>query len=247
VTAADTLVTPFEMGSFASSQAYVAGNAVHAAAEDSIEKVKKSLAKYYKHDPAEIEWKQGVFRIPGLKQTPSLNFKEAINKISFGETGAVIIGRSSFKAENSPPPFSVCWAKVAFDPLTRSVDILHVIQVVDVGHALNPEIVTGQIHGGIMMGLGYALMEQVEIDPRTSKPSTNDLLTYRIPTGMDLPEIHTRIITSFEPTGPFGAKSVGEMTTIPVAPAIVNAVAAASEEDISSLPLTKFYNIKNTR
>jgi CO/xanthine dehydrogenase Mo-binding subunit len=247
VTSADTLYTPFEMGSFASSQAYVAGNAVYAAAEDVVENVKTALMKYYKIGPETIVWKDGLFKIATPEEKISSSFKEAIAKITFIENGTIIIGRSSFMAEHSPPPFAVCWAKVAFDKLTRSIKIQHIIQVVDVGKPLNPDIVTGQIEGGIMMGLGYALMEQVAIDKRASKPSTNDLLAYRIPSSMDMPEIHTHIATSFEPTGPFGAKSVGEMTTVPVAPAIVNAVAAASGDDISSLPLTKYYNIINRR
>jgi len=245
VTAADTLYTPYETGSFASSQAYVAGNAVYAAAEDIIEKVKTALAKFYEAEADQVEWNDGLFRLLAHGEKIRLTFKEAISKITFNETGTVVIGRSSFKAQNSPPPFALCWAKVAFDKLTQSIEVRHIIQAVDVGTALNPDIVTGQIEGGIMMGLGYALMEQIEIDKRASKPSTNDLLTYKIPSIMDLPEIHTHIATSFEPTGPLGAKSVGEMTTIPVAPAIVNAVVAASGHDISSLPLTKFYNIKN--
>jgi len=247
VTSADTLYTPFEMGTFASSQAYVAGNAVYAAAEDVVENVKTALMKYYEIGPEATVWKDGLFKIATSEEKISLSFKEAIAKITFIENGTIIIGRSSFMAEHSPPPFAVCWAKVAFDKLTRSIQIQHIIQVVDVGKPLNPDIITGQIEGGIMMGLGYALMEQVAIDKRASKPSTNDLLAYRIPSSMDMPEIHTHIATSFEPTGPFGAKSVGEMTTVPVAPAIVNAVAAASGDDISSLPLTKYYNIMNRR
>jgi CO/xanthine dehydrogenase Mo-binding subunit len=245
VTAADTLYTPYETGSFASSQAYVAGNAVKDAAENVIAQVREALAEIYDVQTARVVWKGGLFRIIAGEKETQLNFKEAISRITFDESGAVVIGRSSFKAQQSAPPFAVCWAKAAFDRLTQSIDIRHVIQAVDVGTAINPDIVTGQIEGGVMMGLGYALMEQVEIDRRTAKPSTNDLLAYKIPSIMEMPEIHTYIAKSYEPTGPLGAKSVGEMTTIAVAPAVVNAVAAASGQDIGSLPLTKFYNIKH--
>lgn len=245
VTAADTLNTPYETGSFASSQAYVAGNAVNVAAENILEQVRNALAKIYDVQRDQIEWKNGRFTITEGKKETQLNFKEAITSITFDENGAVFIGRSSFKAQHSAPPFAVCWAKAAFDSLTQSIEIRHVIQAVDVGTAINPDIVTGQIEGGIMMGLGYALMEQVEIDRRTAKPSTNDLLAYKIPSIMDMPEIHTHIAHSYEPTGPLGAKSVGEMTTVAVAPAVVNAVVAASGQDIDSLPLTKFFNLKH--
>ncbi|MBW1799332.1 MAG: molybdopterin-dependent oxidoreductase, partial [Deltaproteobacteria bacterium] len=247
VTAADTLYSPYETGSYASSQAYVAGNAVHAAAEDIIDKVKTELSTIYDVPPQQIEWKQGVFSFETTGDSVRLNFREAIEKMTFSQTGKVMIGRSSFKPHRSPPPFAACWAKIAYDALTRSIEIRHIIETVDVGTALNSDIVTGQIEGGIIMGLGYALMEQLEIDKRTSKPATNDLLTYKIPAALDLAEIHTYIATSFEPTGPLGAKSVGEMTTIPIAGAVVNAVVAATGMDVVSLPLTKHFNIKNKR
>ena len=93
------------------------------------------------------------------------------------------------------------------------------------------------------MGLGYALMEDLEVDGRVLKPLTNDLLACKIPSVMDMPEIHTHIVESYEPSGPLGAKSVGEMTVIPVAPAIVNAVVAATGKEINRLPLSKYFNI----
>jgi len=243
VTAADTMHTPYETGSFASSQAYVAGHAVHAAAMEVIERTRVSLAARYGVEPSRMTHENQQFRFLKEGRPFSLSFKEAISETHFGETGTVVIGRSSFKAIHSAPPFAACWAKVAFDRLTNRIEVRHVIEVADVGTPINPEIVTGQIEGGIAMGLGYALMEDLEMDRRLSKPLTNDLLACKIPTTMDMPEIHTRIVSSFEPSGPLGAKSVGEMTVIPVAPAIVNAVAAATGEDISRLPLSKYYNI----
>jgi len=244
VTAADTLHTPYETGSFASSQAYVAGHAVHAAAMDVIERTRTSLAARYEVETDHVVFENHRFSINSTEKPISLTFKKAISKTHFGETGTVVTGRSSFKASHSAPPFAACWAKVAFDRLTNSIEVRHVIEVVDVGTAINPDIVTGQIEGGISMGLGYALMEDLEVDSRVSKPLTNDLLAYKIPSTVDMPEIHTHIVSSFEPSGPLGAKSVGEMTVIPVAPAIVNAVVAATGEDISQLPLSKYFNIK---
>jgi CO/xanthine dehydrogenase Mo-binding subunit len=243
VTAADTMHTPYETGSFASSQAYVAGHAVHAAALEVIEQTRASLAARYGVEVTHITYENHQFRFVKEGKPVSLSFKGAISETHFGETGTVVIGRSSFKASHSAPPFAACWAKVAFDQLTNRIEVRHVIEVADVGTPINPDIVTGQIEGGIAMGLGYALMEDLEMDQRLSKPLTNDLLACKIPTTMDMPEIHTRIVTSFEPSGPLGAKSVGEMTVIPVAPAIVNAVVAATGEDISSLPLSKYFNI----
>jgi CO/xanthine dehydrogenase Mo-binding subunit len=119
------------------------------------------------------------------------------------------------------------------------VKVRHIIQAVDVGTPINPEVVRGQVEGGVSMGLGFALMEQIEFDPRAHKPSSADLLHYKIATSLDMPEIHVYIAqNSWEPTGPFGAKSVGELPVVPVAPAVANAVSIATGEDITKLPLT---------
>lgn len=246
VTAADTLHVPYDLGTFASGQIYVGGNAVQQAAQDVKEKVKVALADQFSVDRGEVRYENGHFKIPTKEGSAMLlPFREAIAKISFGRKGATIIGRSSFKAEESPLPFAVCWAKVAVDHSSKTVEVRHIIEAVDVGTAINPEIVRGQVEGGIGMGLGFAMMEQIEFDRRAEKPSSSDLLHYRIPTVLDMPEIHVYIAKgSYEPTGPFGAKSVGELPVVPVAAAIANAVAKATGEEIDSLPLSKNFVFK---
>jgi CO/xanthine dehydrogenase Mo-binding subunit len=243
VTAADTRHTPYETGSFASSQAYVAGHAVNAAAMDVIDQIRVAMGTRYGLETGAIAFENRRFRFRTDKKSVSMSFKEAVKKIHFGETGTVVTGSASFKASHSAPPFAACWAKVAFDPLTNRIEVRHVIEVADVGTPINRDIVTGQLEGGVAMGLGYALMEDLEMDRKLSKPLTNDLLACKIPSVMDMPEIHTHIVESYEPSGPLGAKSVGEMTVIPVAPAIVNAVVAATGKDINRLPLSKYFNI----
>jgi CO/xanthine dehydrogenase Mo-binding subunit len=240
VSAADTLNTPYDTGTFASSQMYVGGNAVYEAASAVHNNLKEALAKYYDLTSEKIIYSNKKYIIEAEKKI-ELSFKEAVEKIAFGMKGTVIIGKASFKALESPPPFAICWAKVALNKKTRTLRIKHVIETVDVGTAVNPKIVEGQIHGGISMGLGYALTEQMEIDKKTGKPISADLLHYKIPTTVDMPELHVGIVESYEPTGPLGAKSVGELSTVPVAPAIVNAVCSAAGEEFNEIPLTKYY------
>ena len=176
-----------------------------------------------------------------------MSFKDAVSKISFGAKGSVIIGSADYKPKTSPPPFAVCWAKVVYDESTGSIEIRHIIETVDVGTVVNQDIVTGQIHGGIGMGFGTAVIEHIEMNRRANGPLTNDLLNYKIPTTLDMPEIHSSIVESFEPTGPFGAKSVGELPVIPVAPAIINAVRRATGDNIKALPVIKRYGIRRIR
>jgi CO/xanthine dehydrogenase Mo-binding subunit len=246
VTAADTLNVPYDTGTFASGQIYVGGNAVRRAAQEVKERIRAILADHYGTDSGQVRYEKGKFMvIPAEGNMVSLSFREAVSRISFGQKGTALIGRSSFKAVESPLPFAVCWAKVALDRAAKTVEVRHIIQAVDVGTAINPEIVRGQVEGGIGMGLGFAIMEQIEFDGKAEKPSSSDLLHYKIPTALDMPDIHVYIAQgSEEPTGPFGAKSVGELPAVPVAAAIANAVAKAAGEPVNTLPLMKAFVFK---
>jgi CO/xanthine dehydrogenase Mo-binding subunit len=240
IRAADTATTPYDTGTFASSQMYLSGNAVQKAAADLLEKLKAALGHIYRIGPEKITRSKGFLTLISEKETKILSFKQAVKEIAFHEHGAVLLGSSSYKAQESPPPFAVCWAKVVWDQAANTLEVKHVIEAVDVGTAVNPEVVIGQVQGGIAMGFGYAMLEQIEIDPRAAKPISSDLLHYKVPLSLDAPQAHVYIARSYEPTGPFGAKSVGEMATVPVAAAIGNAVAQALGQEIKSLPLSQW-------
>lgn len=235
----DTLFSPYDTGTFASSQVYVGGNAACLAARDLKEKLKILLAASYGVDPKSVLFEKGMFVLPGEGGEESLPFRKAVARVAFSSKGGVLMGSSTFKAEESPPPFAVCWAKVVVDPSGHGVEVRHIIEAVDVGTAINPEVVKGQVEGGIAMGFGYTTMEEIEIDRGARKPVSSDLLHYRVPTAPDMPEIHTCIVESREPTGPWGAKSVGELPVVPVAAAIANAISTATGREINALPLTR--------
>ena len=154
VTAADTRHTPYETGSFASSQAYVAGHAVNGAAMDVIDQIRVALGTRYGLETAAIAFENRRFLFRKDEKRVSMSFKEAVKKIHYGETGTVVTGRASFKASHSAPPFAACWANVAFDPLTNRIEVRHVIQVADVGTPINRDIVTGQLEGALPWGSG---------------------------------------------------------------------------------------------
>ncbi len=239
VTAADTQNTPYDTGTFASSQMYVSGNAVLRAAGNLKDNLKQALIKKYKVASDNITFEKGTVTISFENSEKIMTFKECVQKLAFGLKETVLIGNASFKAKESPPPFAVCWAKVTLDNQANTAEVKHIIEAVDVGTAINPEIVAGQVEGGMGMGFGYAMMEKVEIDKRALKPISSDLLHYKLPMSMDMPKTHVYIAKGYEPTGPFGAKSVGELSTIPVAPAIANAISNALGLKINSLPLSE--------
>lgn len=239
VNAADTGNTPYDTGTFASGVTFVCGNAVRLACLDMRKKLVSGLARYYEVDDNEIEEFDNMFKVPDSEK-PLINFKEAINKIAFGMKGMVVIGEGSYKALSSPPPFAVCMARSQYNKLTNQINITDIIEVVDVGTAINPDQVRAQVHGGVSMGYGYAMMEDLEFNRRVKKVHSTDLLHFKAPLMNDMPNIHADIAdSSSDPAGPFGAKSVGELAQVPVAPAIANSVSRATGIEISSMPISR--------
>jgi CO/xanthine dehydrogenase Mo-binding subunit len=125
-------------------------------------------------------------------------------------------------------------AEVEVDTETGKVEVLRMISATDVGKAINPLNVEGQIEGGIAMGLGYALTEEIKEEGGYLK--TRNLGEYMVPTSMDIPLIETHIIEVPLPSGPYGAKGVGEPALIPTAPAVLNAIANALDIRVAELP-----------
>lgn len=240
ITAADTGVTPYDTGTFGSSQTFVSGNAVTRACEDLKEKVRAALSHYYENGEVTIRDKK--FLVAGGNK--EFTFPQAVRQVIFGLRGSVLIGSACYKAQESPNPFAVCMAKAEFEKKTGAIRLLHVIEVADVGTPINPLSVEGQLEGGIAQGIGYALTERLEHNAAAKKTCSSDLLLYRIPLMGDMPAIHTEIVESYEPAGPVGAKSVGELATVPVAPAIVDAVCEASGQIINRIPLSDVFMIK---
>jgi CO/xanthine dehydrogenase Mo-binding subunit len=127
-------------------------------------------------------------------------------------------------------------AEVEVDEATGEVRVLEVWSAHDVGRAINPLAVAGQIQGGVAQGLGYALMEDLVYDGE--RPANPSLADYKVPGAPDLPPIRPIIVEHPEPTGPFGAKGIGEPPVIGVAPAVRNAIAAATGVRLAVLPMT---------
>ncbi len=235
IKAADTGRTPYDTGTFGSSQTFICGNAVVRACNDLKEKMVAQLTKIY--PDAAVAEDKGLYTVKMEQETLTLHFAEAARKIMFDPMGCVPIGAGTYKAAACPNPFSVCFVKAEYHKKLNAIRLMDIIQVVDVGTPINRLTVAGQLEGGIAQGVGYALYERMEINPRSRRTFSTDFLHYRIPQMGDMPRTHVDMVNSHDPYGPHGAKSVGELATVPVAPAIVNAVRRASGQEISSLPL----------
>ena len=169
----------------------------------------------------------------------SAPFDEVARRIARGSTvKASSVYDSNAHAQNEPGDYNFLayMVEVEVDPETGAVGILDAVLVADVGAIINPVAHQGQIHGGFMHGLGFALMEELVIDD--GKVATLSLGEYKLPTQADMPRLRTVLLPTVVGPGPFGGKSAGELTNTAVAPAIANAVADAVGVRAYALPIT---------
>ena len=233
VYSSDTDYTPFDVGAYASSTTYVSGTAVVKAAEKVRERLREVAADLMGAEAGTVAF-EGSFFTAGTKR---IHVKEAALKSFYGETKQQITETASFLTLDSPPPFSACFAEVEVDLDTGAVTVTDIASAVDLGRAINPKLAEGQILGSVSMGIGYALTEEM-LFSRTGKMVNASFMEYKVPTSLDLPEIKTLIVETHEPSGPFGAKSVGEICLDIVAPAIANAIFNATGVRLRHLPFT---------
>ena len=246
----DTDATPYNWAVAASRTTYTVGNAVRLAAADAKRQLQQLAAEMLEANPEDI---LVANRQAYVKGSPD-------RKLSFFELAAIchwarkgpITGGSSFVVSDPPYapgavegfPFGALagWifgahvVEVEVDPDTGLVQVLRVAAAHDVGKAVNPRLVEGQIQGGFAQGLGYALFEEIVRD--NGKVVNPSYVDYRIPTAMDVPPAKAIIVEEPDPTGPFFAKGVGEPGLVATAPAIANAIYNATGVRIKDLPIT---------
>ncbi len=154
------------------------------------------------------------------------------------ERGGQITAEATYKARNNPHVFGCTFVDITVDiPLCR-VKINEIYNVHDSGVIINPLMAEGQVHGGMAMGIGAALFEELMVDPDSGKIYNNNLLDYKVPTIMDIPDLGAAFVEPNEPTHPYGSKSLGEPPIISQAPAIRNAILDATGVAINELPMS---------
>lgn len=224
----DTLNTPFDAGSYASATAYISGQAVKLAAEKLRSHLVDLAAAHWNCAPEEITLDRHSIHSP-------------TQKLSLAELAAMadhpLEAEAEHAADCSTLTFTAQAAEVEVDTETGKVQVLRCIQAIDLGTALNPRICRGQSVGAMVMGVGYALWEELLMDDqgRILNPA---LRTYRIPTAKDAPKMEAFLLETVDPHGPFGAKGVGEIGMNATAPAIANAIAHATGIRMTQLPMT---------
>jgi len=234
VHSSDTDDTPFDVGAYASSTTYVSGGAVVKAATAVRDRLLRHASSMLGADAASLSCAAGRVAAPSGK---SVSLAEVATRAMYGEEKEQIAATASHITYDCPPPFAAASCEVEVDTETGRVDVLDFTCAIDLGFPINPALAEGQIHGGVVMGLGYALSEQMVFDERGRMLNAN-LLDYKIFSSVDTPPVRAILVTTHEPTGPFGAKSVSEIPVDVVAPAVANAIFAATGVRLRELPFT---------
>ena len=230
----DTDASPYDCGSYASSTTYVTGMAVVKTCEKLREKICEKGAAYLGCSVEDVEFDG--------KQVTNLNNGESISRMDIGNqvmcnNEEALYATEAFSSPVSPPPFMVGMAEVEIDKATGQIELLDYVAVVDCGTVVNPNLARLQTEGGIAQGIGMALYEDIVYSEK-GKNFSNSFMQYKIPTRLDVGTIRVEFESSYEPTGPFGAKSIGEIVINTPPPAISNAVQNATGVMIRELPIT---------
>ncbi|VEN73675.1 Aerobic-type carbon monoxide dehydrogenase, large subunit CoxL/CutL-like protein [Candidatus Desulfarcum epimagneticum] len=243
----DTDVCPWDVGAHASRTTFVAGNSALGAARKIKERLVEYAAGLLDADPGDIEIRERrVFAVNDPEK--SVGIGKLLRKAHFSKNGQMLMSEFFYDPENENMgkdfkgnmsmtyAFGVHGVRVKVDEETGKVKILDYVAAHDVGKAINPMLLDGQVYGGVMMGAGYALTEELIMkDGEFANPNFRD---YKILTAKDVFPAKAPVIETLDPHGPYGAKGIGEPGCVPSAPAIANAVYNAVGARVKSLPIT---------
>lgn len=231
---ADTDASPYDSGSYASSTTYLTGKATEKACMELREKMCAIAANILKCDASELEFRgDGVYKL-GSDEFVS---RSDIATASMANNCIPAQATVSHSSPVSPPPFMVGMAEIELDKETGSVQVLNFSSVVDCGIPIAENLARIQAEGGIVQGIGMALSEDVTYTP-DGQVIENSFMQYKIPTRLDIGTLHVEFAHSHEPTGPYGAKSIGEVVINTSAPALAHAIFRATGVWHRCLPIT---------
>ena len=234
VLAADTDSSPYDSGSYASSTTYVTGKAVEMCAKQLIEKLCEQAAQMLGVPADTLQFAGNRVETADGQKSVSLTEIAVAGQCGANTALEAAVTHSS---ELSPPPFMVGAAELEIDPETGETQVVDFVSAVDCGTPVNPNLARVQAEGGILQGIGMALTENVTYNAK-GEPIESSLMQYKIPTRADIGHIRVEFESSYEESGPFGAKSIGEVVINTPLPAIADAVANATGHRFYELPIT---------
>ena len=229
----DTDISPYDSGSYASSTTYATGNAVIQACTELRKRIHAFGANMLGVALEDTDFDGTIVRTEDGKE---VTLRQIAGKSTCGISSELQVTKE-FSSPISPPPFMAGAAEVEIDKETGQVDVIDYVGVIDCGTPINPNLARVQAEGGIGQGIGMALYEDVQYTDK-GKIRNNSFMQYKIPNRMDLPSVRIEFESSYEKSGPFGAKSIGELVIDTPCPAIANAVYNATGVRVRELPIT---------
>ncbi|MCC6759507.1 MAG: molybdopterin-dependent oxidoreductase [Candidatus Omnitrophica bacterium] len=244
----DTEITPFDTGSFASRVTFISGNAALRAGKDAKIQILEIVAQEHKLDINDLDM-QGEEVTNKKTNTVLMNFDKALELCYSFNYGKQIIGRGSYNPKTTPIDFrtgegnvsgsygfEAQIAEVEVNTETGEVHVLKIWDAHDIGKAINPQSVEAQIEGSLAMGIGYTFTEDLRF--KNGRVLNPNFANYRVPRSIGTPEMHSILVETDDPEGPFGAKGMGEASLLPTSAAIANALEDACGVRIKDLPIT---------
>lgn len=241
----DTDQSPYDSGSYASSTTYLTGRAVVRACEEMKQRICEEAAALMQLSPEEVEFDGNLI---SARNNPdqTMELQDLVNLLQAG-SGKILEVTASNTSNVSPPPFMAGAAEVEIDLQTGKITPVDYVAVVDCGTVINANLARVQTEGGIVQGIGMALYEDIQYTP-AGKLKNRNFISYNIPTRLDMGQIRVDFESSYEKTGPFGAKSIGEVVINTPSPAIADAVYNGTGLRFRELPITSekvFRGLKN--
>lgn len=229
----DTDISPYDSGSYASSTTYATGNAVIQACGELRKRIHAFGAQMLGVSEEESDFDGEKVRTEDGKE---VTLRQIAGKATCGVCSELQVVKE-YSSPISPPPFMAGAAEVEIDKETGQIDVIDYVGVIDCGTPINPNLARVQAEGGIGQGIGMVLYEDVQYTDK-GKIRNNSFMQYKIPNRMDIPKVRIEFESSYEKTGPFGAKSIGELVIDTPCPAIANAVYNATGVRVRELPIT---------
>ena len=229
----DTDISPYDSGSYASSTTYATGNAVIQACGELRKRIHAFGAQMLGVSAEDSDFDGEKVRTEDGKE---VTLQQIAGKATCGVCSELQVVKE-YSSPISPPPFMVGAAEVEVDKETGQIDVIDYVGVIDCGTPINPNLARVQAEGGIGQGIGMVLYEDVQYTDK-GKIRNNSFMQYKIPNRMDIPKVRIEFESSYEKTGPFGAKSIGELVIDTPSPAIANAVYNATGVRVIELPIT---------
>ncbi|MBL4889493.1 MAG: molybdopterin-dependent oxidoreductase [Candidatus Lindowbacteria bacterium] len=235
VTSSDTDMTPFDVGAYASSTTYITGNAVKRTAERMRVEILNIAAEMLTCEPQDLATEEG--KVVSIDGKHELSYENICIRSLYSQNHRQPMAHGSNFSSESPPPFAAHFVEVEVDEETGVVKLLNYIACCDCGTAIHPRLAEGQVEGAVANGISFAMTEEYAWD-ESGRMLNGSFSDYKICSTRDMPPLESYLADSYEPTGPFGAKSVSEININGAAPAIANAIYDAVGVRMHAIPFT---------